>query len=118
MSAADLTPAEKREEGLANTEILFREVNESIQSLAGGLGGDDHEFICECSRIACADLVKLSRLDYERVRAEGARFFVVPGHEDASVELIVATTPTYLVVEKDGHAGIVAEAADPRDGDS
>ena len=58
------------------------------------------------------------RLDYERVRAEGARFFVVPGHEDASVELIVATTPTYLVVEKDGHAGIVAEAADPRDGDS
>ena len=117
VSAADLTPLESREEGLANTEILFREVNESIQELAGGLGGDDYEFICECSRIACTDLVKLSRREYERVRAEGTRFFVVPGHEDAAVELVVAKTGTYLIVEKDGHAGTVAEAADPRDGD-
>jgi hypothetical protein len=117
MSAADLTPLEKREEVLAKTEILFREVNESIQELAGELGGDDFEFVCECSRVACTDLVKLSRREYERVRAEGTRFFVVPGHEDASVELIVARTDTYLIVEKDGHAGTVAEAADPRDGD-
>jgi hypothetical protein len=117
MSAADLTPIEEREEGLANTEVLFREVNESIEELSVGLGGDNYEFICECSRIECADRVTLSRRDYERVRAEGTRFFVVPGHEDVSVELVVATTPTYLIVEKDGHAGTVAEAADPRDGD-
>lgn len=117
VSTADLTPIEKREEDLANTEILFREVNESIQELAGGLGGDDYEFVCECSAIACTDRVKLSRREYERVRAEGTRFFVVPGHEDPAVELVVATTGTYLIVEKDGHAGTVAEATDPRDGD-
>jgi hypothetical protein len=33
------------------------------------------------------------------------------------VELVVEIQPTYVVVEKDGHAGIVADFADPRDSD-
>ncbi|MDX6486368.1 MAG: hypothetical protein QOF43_1521 [Gaiellaceae bacterium] len=111
--------AEAREERLANNEILFRTVNESIQELAVEFGGgDDYEFICECARRGCLDRIKLSRQQYEQVRAEGTRFFVVPGHEDISVELVVETTPTFVIVEKDGHAGVVAELADPRDGDS
>jgi len=112
------TPAEAREERLANNEILFRSVNESIQELAVSLGGaDNYEFICECSARGCVDRVKLTRAQYEHVRAEGTRFFVVPGHENVAVEEVVETQPTYLVVEKDGHAGIVADMADPRDGD-
>jgi hypothetical protein len=39
----------------------------------------------------------------------------VPGHEDIAVELVVEAQPGFLIVEKDGHAGLVADLADPRD---
>lgn len=118
-ASSGATAAEAREERLANNEIIFRSVNESIQELAVSLGGpDNYEFICECSARGCVDRVKLSRAQYEHVRAEGTRFFVVPGHENVEVEEVVEAHPTYLVVEKDGHAGVVADFADPRDGDS
>ena len=117
-SSSDLTPVEAREERLANNEIVFRTVNESIQELSVSLGGqDNYEFICECSARDCVDRVMLTRVQYEHIRAEGTRFFVMPGHENVAVEEVVETMPTYLVVEKDGHAGIVADFADPRDGD-
>jgi hypothetical protein len=106
---------EAREERLANNEILFRAVNESIQELAASL--DTYDFICECSALGCRDRVTLTSMQYEHIRAEGTRFFVKPGHEDVAVELVVETQPGYVVVEKDGHAGIVAYFADPRDAD-
>lgn len=115
--ASDLTPLEEREQRLANNEVVFRSVNEEIEQLALSLGGDGYEFICECSKRGCFERVLLSRCEYEHVRAEGVRFFVVPGHENPEVELVVEAKQGYLVVEKDGHAGTVAEAADPRDGD-
>jgi hypothetical protein len=51
------------------------------------------------------------------VRQAGTRFFVAPGHQNIEVELVVASEPLFLVVEKDGAAGVIAELADPRDGD-
>ena len=75
-------------------------------------------FICECSSASCAERVELTRIEYEHVRAEGMRFFVVPGHEQRDTEVVIETRPTYLVVEKDGLAGFVADEADPRDDDS
>jgi hypothetical protein len=113
----DLTVAEAREERLARNEIAFRSVNERIQEMAVSFGGDDYEFVCECSAAGCLERVTLTRAEYEHVRGEGTRFFVLPGHENVAVEVVVETLPTHLVVEKDGHAGIVADMADPRDGD-
>jgi hypothetical protein len=110
--------SEAREERLAKNEVLFRSVNEAIEQQALQFGGsDDFEFICECASHTCLDRIKLSLRQYERVRSQGRRFFVVPGHENAEVELVVETSSRYHVVEKDGNAGIVAEDADPRDGD-
>ncbi len=39
----------------------------------------------------------------------------MPGHEKREAEVIVETQPTYLVVEKAGLAGFVADETDPRD---
>jgi hypothetical protein len=106
-----------REERLAQNEVLFRSVNESIEEQAIRFGGlDGYEFICECASHTCFDRIKLSLTEYEHVRSEGTRFFVVPGHADMQLEVVVEEALHYHVVEKDGSAGIVADAADPRSG--
>ena len=92
-SASDLTSLEEREERLANNAIVFRTVNEEIEQVALRLGGDNYEFICECSTRGCFERVVLSRREYEHVRSEGVRFFVAPGHENPEVELVVETNP-------------------------
>jgi hypothetical protein len=46
---------------------------------------------------------------YAQVREEPRRFLVVPGHEDPRLEKVVATSAEYLIVEKTGAAGEVAE---------
>ena len=93
-------------------------MNEAIEQQALEFGGlDEYEFICECARSGCFERIALPLKEYERVRAEGTQFFVVPGHQNIEIELVIDTHPTYVVVEKDGHAGVVALDADPRDGD-
>jgi hypothetical protein len=110
--------SEEREERLAKNEAVFRTVNESIGEQASRFGGlDQYEFICECATAGCFERVALTRAEYESVRQDGKRFFVVPGHQDIQVEFVVETHPTFLVVEKDGPAGEVAEATDPRAGE-
>jgi hypothetical protein len=107
-----------REERLAQNEVFFRTVNEGIEQQAIRFGGDDdYEFICECASRECLDRVLLTLREYEHIRAEGTRFVVVPGHENVELELVVRKAQRYNVVEKDGAAGIVADLADPRDGD-
>ncbi|MGI8420667.1 MAG: hypothetical protein ACR2MU_00125 [Gaiellaceae bacterium] len=94
-------------------------MNEGIEQQAIRFGGTHgFEFICECSASTCIERVTLTLLEYEHVRAEGSRFFVIPGHANVEVELVVEETAGYHVVEKDGAAGIVAEFTDPRDGDA
>lgn len=112
------TTSDAREERLARNEVIFRTVNEAIEQKALELGGpDDYHFICECSAADCFDRIALSLQEYEQVRAEGTRFLVSPGHENVAVELVVDRRPSYVIVEKDGAAGIVASDHDPRDGD-
>ena len=113
-----LDPGDTREERLAKNEVLFRSVNEKIEQQALRFGGvDAYDFICECSSAVCFERLTLTLKEYEHVRAEGTRFVVVPGHQDPEVELVVAAEPKYVIVQKDGHAGLVADFADPRDGD-
>jgi hypothetical protein len=111
-------PPEAREERLAHNEVIFRSVNEAIEQQALEFGGlDEYEFICECTRGGCFERITLTLPQYEHIRAEGTRFFVVPGHQNIEVELVVETQSGFVIVEKDGHAGIVADLADPRGGD-
>jgi hypothetical protein len=90
-------------ERLAKNEALFREVNARIRELSARweLGEPDCvAFVCECSRVGCSDPVELTLAEYEDVRAHSRHFFVAPGHEDGSVDGIVARHERYNVVEK------------------
>jgi hypothetical protein len=107
--------SEAREQRLAHNEVIFRTINENIIGLATTLGRDvPYEFICECATSGCFERLQLTVDEYEQVRQDGAHFLLAPGHEDIEVEQVVTTHGDYVVVEKDGVAGLVAHAEDPR----
>jgi hypothetical protein len=105
-----------REARAAENESLFRSLNETLvidyQTYDAETGR--HACLCECKNEDCFERIWLSREEYEPVRSNGRRFFVVPGHVDPNQERVVFANERYGVVEKDGEAGAVAEELDPR----
>ena len=96
-------------------ESLFREVNERIAELNQTFQIEGRsEFLCECSREECREPVSISLDEYEAVRGDSRRFFVLPGHEDESVERVIERSDRYVVVEKVGDAAEEAVDLDPR----
>ena len=84
----------------ARTEAIFREVNEAIAKTAESFAAEEADFVCECADPDCAHRVRTSLEEYERVRADGTHFLLVPGHEEPSVERVIAHAPGYWIVEK------------------
>ena len=84
----------------ARTEAIFREVNEAIAKTAESFEAREADFVCECADPDCAHRVTASLEDYEEVRADGTHFLLVPGHEEPSVERVIARSTGYWIVEK------------------
>jgi hypothetical protein len=106
---------EELEQRIAGNEAVFRQVNEALKS--GQWPGEEDTpiaFRCECGQLGCSRLIELKVAEYERVRANGRRFIMAPDHDIPAVENVVETHDGYVVVEKSGEAGRLAEAADPR----
>ncbi len=97
-------------------ENLFREVNERIEELGERLDVNEAEFFCECGDRNCAARLTVSTRQYEAVRAHSDRFLVVAGHELPRLERVVEDHGRYVVVEKQGEAGKIAEDTDPGSG--
>jgi len=114
---ADLTTIA---EHVAVNQSAFREANERIEQKAAQFAEVDLlPFICECARRDCTEITRLSLEEYEMIRSDGRRFFVVPGHETCEVSgEVVATVvdrrPMFSILEKVGEAGHVARELDPR----
>jgi hypothetical protein len=101
--------------GLAAYQSVLREINEAIHR--GQWPGEENEpvgFRCECGRLGCNELLELTSADYQRIREHSHRFLVAAGHEQPSVESVVAAGPGYVVVQKRGQAADLAEDTDPR----
>ena len=64
--------------------------------------------LCECSAPGCRTIVMVGLDDCRAIRESDA-FLAAPGHEDPELERVVETHREYLVVEKTGAAGEVAE---------
>jgi hypothetical protein len=108
-------PSAGAQDRIAHNEAVFREINERI---AGGHWPGEAEaavaFRCECGSLSCNQLLEVTLAIYERVRADARHFLLVPGHDIEGVEVVVASGEDYVVVEKVGLAGQVAETTDPR----
>ena len=116
MSASD--EHRDRETRAAENQTLFRGINERVKELneAFSFVSPVGEWVCECADDACVERIEMSTAEYEAVRSDGSRFFVVPSDEHVwpDVESVIERTDCYWVVEKAGQAGSVARSHDPR----
>jgi hypothetical protein len=107
----------ERGKRVGKNEVLFREVNERLRQLGEGfsLVTEEAEFVCECGSSSCIERVHMPLTQYEEIRSDPKRFFVVKGHELPEYDKVVAEASEFLVIEKlpGGPAGI-AIRDDPR----
>jgi hypothetical protein len=106
---------EQRQDRIARNEATYRDVNEAIEAGRADAADDPpRPYMCECGLLECNVLVELTRAEYEAVRANPIRFFMVDGHEIPDVENIVERTDRFIVAEKVELGAKVAEERDPR----
>lgn len=75
-------------------------MNERIAENAQRFDAGSTEFICECNDSGCSERIEITLEEYERVRADGTRFLLAPGHGDGSIEKVVDHHGHFVVVEK------------------
>ena len=92
-------------ERIVRNNYTFREANEQIRAKADEYDAPIERipFLCECPVPSCTEVLRLTLAEYSDVRADPARFFTAPGHEqaDAAVGHVVSRESGYVVVEKD-----------------
>src|SRR5512133_745039 len=102
----------EREVRAARNQSLFRAVNQRLEELNDAFESvsDTFTIACECADATCVEMVEIKPDEYEAIRAEPRQFVVRPDHVDRDVEVVVREAEDYVVVEKTGLAGEVAEA--------
>jgi hypothetical protein len=104
-----------RVQRVALTEAAFRIANERIAGWEESRSSDAAQsYYCECALVGCREAVRLTRSEYEAVRAEPRRFFVVKGHIVEDLETEVASHDGYSVIEKPSSLLGLLREADPR----
>jgi hypothetical protein len=98
----------------AQNEAAFREANEDINAIIDGHGADlpAAPFVCECGDRACRRLINVPVSTYREVRKSPRRFLYDLVHDGQTDEetSTIETHDRFLVVEKSGVAGEIAEA--------
>jgi hypothetical protein len=99
----------------AANEATFREANERIRETERDLDPplERVPYFCECDDTRCRETIGLTAEEYERIRADGATFAIVPGHPTRGD--VVQEQDGYLIVRKPDVGGEVARALDPRE---
>ena len=90
-------------EELVRNQVLLREVNQRIAEVAWGWTGVPPEFVCECSRDDCAEMLALSFPEYERIQSSPNLFVIAPGHECPQVDRLVEARRRSNLVERTRH---------------
>jgi hypothetical protein len=99
-------------ERVGRNDAIFRHANEQIDRVAEAEEfGGEVPFLCECADPRCMEIIMLTLAEYDDIRRDARWFVNVPGHQ-ASAQgwaQVIETHEAYVVVEKIGPAGEVAE---------
>jgi hypothetical protein len=114
----EVSPAVARR--IAENESRFRDANERIEEavLTHEVNTFTMPFVCECGREECLKILRLTLAEYELARQSPRSFLCAPGHQivGSGIGRMVRETSKFVIVEKIGIAGVVAEERDPRGG--
>lgn len=102
-------------ERIARNDDTFRSANEKIRESAERYGfADPVPFLCECADPTCSELLRVDLSTYADVRAHPRWFIKAPGHEaaDGRFAEVVSTEDGFVIAEKVGAAGEIAERLD------
>ena len=105
---------------IAKNEAVFRDVNERVEEIAEAFDVLDEnesglDLFCECGDRSCLERIRLTRDEYEHIRAAPTRFVILPGHDVPAIEKVVAEHDGFAVVEKFAdQAAKIAVETDPR----
>src|SRR4051794_26485901 len=106
----------ERELRIAANEALFGAVNEQIVALGAALPGHQAEpfsIVCECGSPHCTERIDIDPHLYEQVRAQPARFVVLPAHVIPDIEQVVTSHDRYVLVDKDEPVRSLLEDVQP-----
>ena len=97
-------------ERVARNQSTFRDANDRIVAAASDIGVDPETvpFICECADPSCTEVLVIALADYKAVRRNPRRFLHSSAH-DRHYGSLVQIHGGYVVVEKTGRAGEIAE---------
>ncbi len=120
MSSSPTDPGMARR--IAENEARFRDANEKIEAAFERLEPTTRSipFVCECGRPDCFQVLRLTFAEYELARQNPRYFVCAPGHQLTGPGLgrTVQETRKFVIAEKIGAAGAVAEERDPRQEES
>jgi hypothetical protein len=102
----------------ATNETIFRSMNEWTEDANDAQLGVDRlydTYLCECSSRGCRDPIRLTRREYEAVRAGPLWFAIALNHETSEIDRVLSKNERFATVEKlRGDPSMIARATDPR----
>ena len=107
----------RRNGRIAKNQSLFRMINDAAMrwpDRRDALPSETFAVYCECADPSCYGRMRLTRSEYEAIRAEPTRFALLPGHVFSEAERVVEERDGYLVVEKNEDVRDIVEETDPR----
>ena len=109
------TSTEERQARAGRNQSLFRALNEKLSDINEPLARVSNTFVisCECADTSCIEMLDVSPDDYRSVRTDPRWFIILPDHVLPEVENVIRHMNGYVVVEKFGVGGQIAEMADP-----
>jgi hypothetical protein len=100
----------------AENEDAFRDANEGLVAKAAelGLGKERTPYLCECEDETCVEIIRLTRAEYEEVRADPKRFVVKTGHHQPPYDKVIREDAEFTIIQKTGEEGELVAELDPR----
>ena len=102
----------------ATNQTIFREMNEWTKDAADSRSDPIplmEAYLCECSDRRCTEPIRLSREEYESIRAEGTRFAIALNHENPEIDVVIVENERFSTIEMFYRsAAEIARSTDPR----